>query len=212
MDGFELNKVAAAILLAGVTALSISMVTEAFYDPKPHGDEEVKRGYQIEVAEVANAGGALVEDKPIDIALFFAEADIAKGEKSTKACLACHGFDEGGANKVGPNLYNIVGADIARSTDYSYSNAMASFEGNWDYQALSQFLEKPKKYMKGTKMAYAGMKKPQDRANILLYLRSLSASPLPLPEPPVIEEVVEEIVEGVEAVIEGTEPLNAVAE
>ncbi len=193
MDGFELNKIAAAVLLAGTIALSISMVTNAVYDPAHHG-EEVKRGFAIEVAETSNSG-APVEKKPIDIAAFFAEADIAKGEKLTKACLACHGFDDGGAHKVGPNLYNIVGADIGGAADYSYSNAMASFDGSWDYQALSQFLEKPKKYIKGTKMAYAGMKKPQDRANLLLYLRSLSGSPVALPEPPVVEEVVEDVVE-----------------
>lgn len=187
MDGFELNKIAAAILLAGVIALSVSMVTDAIYDPEPHG-EEIARGYEIEVADVPVAGGAPKEKQEVQIAAFFADADAAKGEKLTKACLACHNFQEGGAHKVGPNLYNVVGADIARHADYSYSSALSEFEGNWNYQALSQFLEKPKKYVKGTKMAYAGMKKPEDRASLLAYLKTLSANPVPFPPAPVEEE------------------------
>ncbi len=190
MDGFELNKIAAAVLLAGVIALSVSMVTNAVYDPEPH--EEVARGYEIEVAEIPAAGGLPAEEQIVQIAAFFDEADAAKGEKLTKACLACHNFQEGGAHKVGPNLYNIVGADIARHADYSYSSALAEFEGDWTYQALSQFLEKPKKYVKGTKMAYAGMKKPEDRADLLAYLKTLSANPVPYPAPPVTEEEKEE--------------------
>lgn len=188
MDGFELNKIAGAILLAGVTAMSISMVVGGLYGEQLHHGEEPKRGYQIEVAEESSSSGAAVEEAPVDIAQYFAQASVEKGQSLTKACAACHGFDEGGAHKVGPNLWNIVGQKLAHHTDYSYSNAMASHGGEWDYQSLSLFLEKPKKFVPGTKMAYAGMKKPEDRASLILYLHSLSNSPLPLPEPPAAAE------------------------
>ena len=185
MDSFEWNKVAMAVLVAGVTAMSISLVVNSFYDGAPKHDAhhgEVKRGYQIEVTEEAAGSGAAEAAKPVDIAAFFSGASAEKGAQLTKACAACHSFEEGGANKVGPNLYGIVGAKTAHKSDYSYSNALASLNKTWDYQALSEFLEKPRNYVAGTKMAFAGMKKPEDRASTLLYLRSLSKSPLPLPE------------------------------
>ncbi len=197
MDSFEVNKVAMAVLVAGVTAMSISLVVNSFYaGAQQHGKhhKEAKRGYQIEVTEVA-ADASSEPAKPVDIAAFFVGASIEKGTQLTKACAACHNFDDGGPNKVGPNLYGIVGAKTARKTDYSYSNALAGLNKTWDYQSLSEFLEKPRNYVEGTKMAYAGMKKPEDRASTLLYLRSLSASPLPLPEVKVVAEVKEEAAE-----------------
>lgn len=187
MNSFEINKIAGAIFVAGIAALGISLTVNALYDSGSGGHgEEPKRGYQIEVAETEGAV-EVKEDIPVNIAAFFADASLEKGKALSKACVACHSFDKGGANKVGPNLYGIVGAPTANKSDYSYSNALASFGGEWNYQELSQFLEKPKKYVPGTKMAYAGMKKPEQRAAILLYLRSLSDAPLPLPEPPAPE-------------------------
>ncbi|NET71376.1 MAG: cytochrome c family protein [Sphaerospermopsis sp. SIO1G2] len=201
MNGFELNKVAAAVLLAGTVALSISLVVNGLYDPTHYG-EEPKRGYEIEVSEVSNVA-APKEEAPELIAEYFTSASLEKGQKLTKACVACHSFDQGGPHKVGPNLWDIVGKPIAYHDNYSYSNALASHGGQWDYQSLSEFLKKPKKFAKGTKMAYAGMKKPQDRASLILYLRSLSAAPLALPEPPMapVEEMpVEAVVDGDAAV------------
>jgi cytochrome c len=191
MDSFELNKLAMAVLVAGVVAMSLSLGVNGFYQgAKSHDDGhggEVKRGYQIEVTEESPAGGAAAEVKSPDIAGFFASASLDKGVNLSKACAACHSFEDGGAHKVGPRLYDIVGSKIARHKDYSYSNALAAKGGNWGYQELSEFLEKPRNYVSGTKMAYAGMKKPEDRASILLYLRSLSASPKPLPEVKAVE-------------------------
>jgi cytochrome c len=199
MDSFELNKVAMAVLVAGVVAMSLSLGVNGFYQgAKTHDDGhggEVKRGYQIEVTEDAGTAGATAEVKSPDIAGFFANASLEKGANLAKACAACHSFDEGGANKVGPRLWDIVGADKARHKDYSYSNALAAKGGKWGYQELSEFLEKPRNYVNGTKMAYAGMKKPEDRASILLYLRSLSGSPKALPEAPKVEAKAEEQVE-----------------
>jgi cytochrome c len=189
MDGFERNKIAAAILLAGVVAMSVSLTVNGLYggDEGHHG-EAPKRGYQIEVAE-ETAGGAVAEEKkPVDIAAFFAGASVEKGASLTAACQACHSFDKGGANKVGPNLYGVVDNHHAHHPDYSYSNAMAATKDKiWDVQHLSEFLEKPKAYLPGTKMAYPGMKKPEDRASLILYLHSLSDSPKPLPAPKAVE-------------------------
>jgi cytochrome c len=185
MDSFEWNKVAMAVLVAGVTAMSISMVVGSFYAGAEKHDAHAahaKRGYQIEVTEEAPADAGDAAPKSADIAAFFANASAEKGENLAKACAACHSFDKGGTNKVGPNLYGIVGAKTAHKNDYSYSNALAALNKTWDYQSLSEFIEKPRVYVSGTKMAFAGMKKPEDRASLLLYLRSLSDAPVPLPE------------------------------
>jgi cytochrome c len=107
-------------------------------------------------------------------------ADLAKGEKFTRKCIGCHTFDAGGANKTGPNLYDLVNSDIG-SRDFSYSSAMAAFPGNWDYATLNEFLYNPKSYISGTKMSYKGIKKDEDRANLIAYMRTLSAAPVPLP-------------------------------
>lgn len=98
---------------------------------------------------------------------------MAKGEKLSKACMACHSFDKGGPNKIGPNLWGIYNDKIAHLDNYAYSDAMANFGGQWDIEALNAFLWKPKKYMPGTKMNYIGMKKAEDRAAIVKYLQSL---------------------------------------
>jgi len=115
------------------------------------------------------------------ILALLAEADIAAGMKLAKKCTACHVFEDGGKNKVGPVLWNIVNADKGAIDGFGYSAALAGFGGAWDYSALNAFLYKPKAYIEGTKMNFAGLKKPQDRANMIAYLRSLSAAPAALP-------------------------------
>ena len=186
MDGFELNKVAAAILLAGMTAMVVSLVVDGLYVGEEEGHKSAeKRGYQIEVTDTATTGGGegAAAAKPVDIASYFAKATIEKGEALSKTCQACHSLGKGEPNKIGPNLYGVVDGPHAHRKDYSYSNAMASFKGTWDVQSLSQFITKPKDYVPGTKMAFAGMKKPEDRASLILYLHSLSDNPKPLPTP-----------------------------
>ena len=110
-----------------------------------------------------------------------AGADLGAGEKLSKKCSACHVFDAGGQNKVGPALWNVVDRPLGASEGYAYSDALAGFGGAWDYAALNAFLAKPKGYISGTKMNFAGLKKPQDRANLIAWMRAKADSPAALP-------------------------------
>ncbi len=137
----------------------------------------------IEVAMIgsANAAGADKADGPDPILGLIASADVAKGQKLSKVCAACHSFENGGPDKVGPNLYGIVGASKASKSAFQYSGALSGLGGVWGYDELNNFLWKPKKYAPGTKMSYAGLKKPDDRAALIAWLRTQSGSPLALP-------------------------------
>ncbi len=167
----EFNKVAASFLLAGLIAMGAGKVTDALYTPE-HSD---KRGFSVEVAaeEVLGGGDAEAADAaPVDITTLLAKADAAAGQALSKKCAACHSFDKGGANKVGPNLHGIVGKKAGVAAGFAYSDAMKA-QGPWTEQALSDFLTKPSKAVKGTKMAFAGLSKPEDRANMIAYLKTL---------------------------------------
>ena len=181
MGSIDLNKVAMAFLGTVFLIMGMNFLSESIFHP--HAPE--KPGYLIEVAEEgagdakdANTGPAY---EPITALL--ASANIENGQKVAKKCAACHTFDQGGANKVGPALYDIVNRAMGGVGGFGYSSALTAFgEGKvWDYESLNGFLWKPKKYMKGTAMGFAGIKKAQDRADLVAYLRSLSASPAPLP-------------------------------
>jgi len=132
--------------------------------------------------ESAPSESAAEEPSLEPVAPLLASADLANGEKLSKACAACHSFDKGGPNKVGPNLWNIVGAKHAHAEGFAYSDAIAAMADKpWSYEELNAFLAAPKVYAPGTKMGYAGMKKVEDRADLIAWLRSLSDSPQPLP-------------------------------
>ncbi len=124
---------------------------------------------------------AAASEGTVDILALIKTADPAKGQGIAKKCAACHSFDEGGPAKVGPNLWNVVGAPQAHMQGFNYSAAMKASTGTWDYASLDQFLTDPKAYIPGTKMTFPGIKKPEDRAAVIAYLRSLSATPVPLP-------------------------------
>ncbi len=115
------------------------------------------------------------------IIALLASADIAKGARISKSCAACHSFNKGGKNKQGPNLWGIVGKGKADKDGFSYSDAMKSVGGIWDYDSLNSFLTKPKKYIKGTKMNFAGLRKDKDRAALIIWLREQSDAPFALP-------------------------------
>ena len=179
MDFYEFNKLAGGLLLAGVVTIFIGIFGNTLIPKQDGGHGAEPHG--TETAAAAPAAPAKPAG-PEPVAAMLAAADIARGESIARKCTACHTFAEGGAAKQGPNLYNIVGADIAAREGFGYSDAMAEHPGEWDYANLNAFLFKPKKFVKGTKMTFVGLKKTRDRADLIAYLRTLSASPRPLPE------------------------------
>lgn len=188
MNTMTLNKIAAAILLAGVVAMTTGFVTRLVHPAAggghhgAHGDDE-KRVLAAYVKEDGSAGpGPVAPTGPEPIAPLLAAADLAQGEKVFKKCKACHTAEKGGPNKVGPALYGVVGNDIATTAGFSYSGVLQELPGNWDYASLNSFLWKPKSFAKGTKMAFAGIRKASDRAAVIAYLRAQDDAPEALPE------------------------------
>ena len=179
MDSFEINKIVAAVLLVALLVIGIGKLSNViFYVEKPE-----KPGYAVEVqqASTSTTAAATAEDKTVDIAALMALGDVNAGEKIFKKCAACHSINQGGANKIGPALYNVVGRKIGGVADYKYSKAFVEYGKEWNFEELNGFLIKPSKWIKGTKMAYAGLRKEEDRASVIKYLNQNSDSPLPLP-------------------------------
>src|SRR5688572_24200131 len=168
--------IAGWVLFAGIIALGGSIVTsEIFHDERPE-----TMGYPIEGVEVE--GEAAEAEQPI--AVFLASADPAKGEQVFKKCAACHNADPGGANAIGPNLYGIMGQPHGAKPGFAYSDDLKAVPGAWTWDAMSAWLANPKKYAPKTKMSFPGLGNPQDRADVMAFLNSRSASPLPLPAAP----------------------------
>ena len=133
-----------------------------------------------QITTAASTSKAVVEEK-VDIVALMALGNIASGEKIFKKCAACHSIVKGGKNNIGPALYNVVERKVGGVADYKYSKALAAYDKNWTFEELNGFLKKPAKYIKGTKMAYAGHRKEKDRASVIKYLNQNSDSPVPLP-------------------------------
>ncbi len=179
-NGMELNKIAAAVLLAGLIGMVAGKMTEFLYEggPKHPGHHaEEKRGYSIEVVEESAAGdaGAAAPQGAPDISALMASADAAKGGAYfSKKCAVCHGVDKGGPNKVGPNLHGVMGRSIASHAGFGYSDGLKAKAGeSWNVENMNQFQYNPRKWAPGTIMAYAGTKKDDERANLIAYLQSL---------------------------------------
>ena len=173
-----MNKIVGAVLLAGVIAMVSGLIAEGLYTGTigEHHGEEPKRGYSIAGADVEPMeGAAAVEEKPVDIAEFMAKADANAGKALLNKCTSCHTFDKGGRNGVGPNQFGLVGSSFAHTEGFNYSQALAELKGKkrWGHQELSDFLAAPARYIPGTKMSFAGIKNPQDRANLIAYLSTL---------------------------------------
>jgi cytochrome c len=182
VDSYEVNKILGWVLTAAIAVLGLSIVTGYLFPVHlPEKPAYVVQGVE---AEGDAAGGAAAEaEKPI--AFYLASADIAKGEAQFKKCASCHTIDKGGAQGIGPNLYGIVGAKHAHIPGFGYSDAMkATGDKVWDWEGLAAWLANPKKYIPGNKMSFAGISKPEDRANLIAYLNSKSDSPQPMPAVP----------------------------
>jgi cytochrome c len=166
----EFNKIAAAVLTAGIIAMVTGLIAGALVHPKPLD----KPGYVIAVEEKAPAAAAGGEAKgPEPITPLLASADPKAGADVAKKCTACHTFDKGGPNRIGPNLYGIVGEPIAEGKGFAFSDALKAHKGSWDPETLNAWLFRPQAFAKGTKMTFVGLPKAKDRADVVAYLQSL---------------------------------------
>ena len=181
MDSFEINKIIASILLVALLIIGISKISNIIFKV----DKLDSSAYKVELpddsATQISEENTMKADDKIDISALMALGDIAHGEKVFKKCSACHSIVKGGKNAIGPALYNVVGRKVGAIEDYKYSKALVAYDKNWTFEELNGFLIKPAKWIKGTKMAYAGLRKEKDRASLIKYLNENSDSPLPLP-------------------------------
>ena len=179
MDSFEINKIVAAVLMVALLIIGIGKLSNIIF----HVEKPKTPGYAIEVEQVTTVSSTTkkaVEEK-VDIAALMAMGDITLGEKVFKKCAACHSIVKGGKNNIGPALYNVVGRKTGAVADYKYSKALASFDKEWTLEELNGYLIKPSKWVKGTKMAFAGLRKEKDRASVIKYLNQNSDNPVTLP-------------------------------
>tara|TARA_A100001037_G_C14885665_1_gene515986 strand:- start:27 stop:569 length:543 start_codon:yes stop_codon:yes gene_type:complete len=180
MDSFEINKILAAILMVALIIIGIGKLTNLiFYVEKPETP-----GYAVKVEQTvvtSTQSDPATNDVKTDIAALMAMGDLATGEKVFKKCAACHSIAKGGKNAIGPALYNVVSRKVGSIDDYKYSKALSEYGKEWTFEELNGYLIKPAKWIKGTKMAFAGLRKEKDRASVILYLNQNSDNPLPLP-------------------------------
>ena len=179
MDSFELNKIIAAVLMVALLVIGIGKLSDVIF----HVEKPKTPGYSVDIEQaiVVNASTSETVEEKIDIASLMAMGDLAVGEKVFKKCAACHSIIKGGKNNIGPALYNVVGRKAGIINDYKYSKALSSYGKQWTFEELNGYLIKPAKWIKGTKMSFAGLRKEKDRASVILYLNQNSDNPLPLP-------------------------------
>src|SRR3954465_13650357 len=171
------NTIAGWVLFAGIVALGSSIVASEVFPSEP----PEKMGYPIEGVAQEGEGGAAAE-QPIET--YLATADPAKGQQVFNKCMACHNADKGGGNQLGPNLWGVLGEPIGQGKGFAFSDALAKKGGNWDWDKLSQWLTSPRAFAPGTKMTFAGLGNPEDRANVIAFLNQHSDAPKPLPAAP----------------------------
>jgi len=177
MDSFEINKLIAAILLVILLVFGINKISDVIF----HVKKPDIQGYKVEVKAASASISEGNSESQIDIASLLALGNVEDGKKVFKKCAACHSINADGRNKIGPKLWNVMFRPIGSISDYKYSKALSSYGREWTWEEMNGFLTKPAKWIKGNKMGFAGIKKEEDRASIILYLNENSDNPKPLP-------------------------------
>ena len=182
MDSFEINKIIAAVLLTALIVIGIGKFTDILF----HVEKPKNSAYKVDGLEsaVSSSDSEVKNEKEIvkvDIGQLLAMGDLAHGQKVFKKCSACHMIASDGKNMIGPNLWSVIGRQAGSVADYKYSKAMVAYGKNWTFEEMNAYLIKPQAYIKGTKMAFAGLRKEKDRASVILYMNSKSNNPKPLP-------------------------------
>ena len=181
MDSFEINKIIAAVLLTALIVIALNKFTDIlFHSPKLEKSAYIVEGLEKKGVSSVEAKSEVVVEK-IDIKALLALGSLEHGEKVFKKCSACHMIADGGKNMIGPNLWGVIGRKAASISDYNYSKAMKEYAKIWSFEEMNLYLIKPQAYIKGTKMAFAGLRKEKDRASVILYMNSKSANPLSIP-------------------------------
>ena len=175
MNSFEINKIITAILVTILVVFGIGKVSDIIFDK----DDKNIVAYKVEAPEGQSVKAS--SESKVDMTTLLAMGDIAHGEKQFKKCKACHSIKEGGGNKIGPKLWNVMFRPVGAVTDYKYSKALSSYGKEWNWEEMNGFLIKPATWIKGNKMGFAGLKSEKDRASVILYLNQNSDNPKPLP-------------------------------
>tara|TARA_Y100001970_G_C13764874_1_gene617595 strand:+ start:67 stop:639 length:573 start_codon:yes stop_codon:yes gene_type:complete len=182
MDSFEINKIIASILLTALIIIGIGKLADVlFYNEKPKVSAYKVEGIEDGSALKSEAAKDNKVAEVVDIKALLAMGDLVHGEKVFKKCTACHMIAPDGQNKIGPNLWGVIGRKAGSISDYNYSKAMVAYAKEWTFEEMNSYLIKPQAYVKGTKMAFAGLRKEKDRASVILYMNSKSSSPKTIP-------------------------------
>tara|TARA_B100000700_G_scaffold305918_1_gene380536 strand:- start:299 stop:832 length:534 start_codon:yes stop_codon:yes gene_type:complete len=177
MNGFEINKIIAAIIFTVLVVFGINKITDVVF----HVEKPSEAAYIVESPVLKTTGSKTTGSGSLNVKDFLALGSIEHGQKVFKKCSACHVVAKGGKNKIGPVLYGVLGRKSGAISDYKYSKALMAHGKAWSYEEMNGYLLKPAKHIKGTKMAFAGLKNEKDRASVILYMNSQSDSPLPKP-------------------------------